>query len=76
MARRDRADTSVEVTLAAKLQATDRRFDEAGAAVFVDETAAECLDDKILDASVEAPGVRFTIRNPRSRPPGQTDRLT
>jgi iron-sulfur cluster assembly protein len=73
-ARRGRADTSVEVTLVAEPEAMDQKIDEAGARVFVDETAAEFLDDKILDASVEARGVRFTILNPRSAPPGQTDR--
>ena len=55
---------------------THQKIDEAGAAILVDKTAAEFLDDKILDAFVEAQGVRFTIRNPRSRALGQTDRLT
>jgi hypothetical protein len=41
-----------------------------------DDTAAEFLDDKVLDASVEAKGVRFTILNPRSRARGGTDQLT
>jgi iron-sulfur cluster assembly protein len=63
-ARRGRADSSVEVTLADEPEATDQTIDEAGATVFVDETAAEFLDDKVLDASVEAKGVRFTILNP------------
>lgn len=57
-ARRGRADTSVEVTLADEPEATDQTIDEAGATVFLDETAAEFLDDKVLDASVEAEGVR------------------
>ncbi len=36
--------------------------DEAGARVFLEETAAETLDDKILDAQVdESGGVQFTI---------------
>ena len=75
-ARRGRAHTSVEVTLADEPEATDQTIDEAGATVFVDETAAEFLDDKVLDASVEAKGVHFTILNPRSRARGQTDQLT
>ena len=76
-ARRGRADTSsVEVTLADEPEATDQTIDETNATVFVDETAAEFLDDKVLDASVEAKGVRFTILNPRSRARGQTDQLT
>lgn len=75
-ARRSRADTAVEVTLADEPGATDHTIDEAGATVFVDETAAEFLDDKVLDASVEAKGVRFTVLNPRSRARGGTDPLT
>ena len=55
-ARRGRADTSVEVTLANEPGATDQTIDEAGATIFVDETAAEFLDDKVLDASVEGEG--------------------
>jgi iron-sulfur cluster assembly protein len=36
--------------------------EEAGARVFLEETAAATLDDKILDAQVdEAGGVQFTI---------------
>jgi len=75
-ARPGRADTSVEVTLANSPEATDQTIDEAGATVFVDETAAEYLDDKILDASVEAKGVRFTILNARPRARSETDQLT
>jgi iron-sulfur cluster assembly protein len=65
-ARRGRAETAVQVTLADQPGATDQTIDEAGATVFVEETAAEFLDDKVLDASVEAKGVRFTVLNPRS----------
>ena len=75
-ARRGRADTAVELTLADEPGATDKTIDEAGATVFVAETAAEFLDDKVLDASVEAKGVRFTVLNPRSRARGGTDPLT
>jgi iron-sulfur cluster assembly protein len=74
--RPSRAAESVEVTLAAEPEATDQTIDEAGATVFVDETAAEFLDDKVLDASVEAKGVRFTILNSRSHAPGEIDQLT
>ena len=60
----------------ADVGATDETIDEAGATLFVDETAAEFLDDKVLDASVEAKGVRFTILNSRSHAPGEIDQLT
>jgi iron-sulfur cluster assembly protein len=75
-ARRGRADTAVEVTLADEPGAMDQTIDEAGATVFVDETAAEFLDDKVLDASIEAKGVRFTVLKPRPRAQGSTDSLT
>jgi hypothetical protein len=39
--------------------------------VFVEASAAEFLDDKILDASVEADGVRFTILEPREDAAGE-----
>jgi iron-sulfur cluster assembly protein len=63
--------TPLEVALADEPEATDRTIEEAGATLFVEETAAELLDDKILDASVEADGVRFTILEPREGAPGE-----
>jgi iron-sulfur cluster assembly protein len=75
-ARRGRADSAVEVTLADEPEATDQTIDEAGATVFVDETAAEFLDGKVLDASVEARGVRFTILNPDRALGARPDQLT
>jgi iron-sulfur cluster assembly protein len=74
--RRGGADTAVELTLADEPGATDQTIDEAGATVFVDRTAAEFLDDKVLDAFVEAKGVRFTVLEPRSRAQVSTDPLT
>jgi iron-sulfur cluster assembly protein len=55
------ADTSVEITLVDEPETTDRTVEEAGARVFVDEGTAEFLEDKVLDAAVDARGVRFTI---------------
>jgi iron-sulfur cluster assembly protein len=63
--------TPLEVALAEEPEATDQTIEEAGATLFVEETAAELLDDKILDASVEADGVRFTILEPREGAPGE-----
>ncbi len=43
-------------------QPGDQVLEEAGARVFLEETAAVTLDDKILDAQVdENGGVQFTI---------------
>jgi iron-sulfur cluster assembly protein len=55
------ADTSVDIKLVDEPDTTDQTIEAAGARVFVDEGAAEFLDDKVLDAAVEATGVRFTI---------------
>jgi iron-sulfur cluster assembly protein len=55
------ADTSVEITLVDEPETTDRTVEDAGARVFVDEGTAEFLEDKVLDAAVDARGVRFTI---------------
>jgi Fe-S cluster assembly iron-binding protein IscA len=51
----------VEITLVDEPETTDRTVEEAGARVFVEEGAAEFLEDKVLDAEVDARGVRFTI---------------
>lgn len=43
-------------------QPGDQVLEEAGARVFLEETAADTLDDKILDAQVDdRGGVQFTI---------------
>jgi len=45
-------------------QPGDQVLDEGGARVFLEETAAVTLDDKILDAQVDDNGgVQFTIAN-------------
>jgi iron-sulfur cluster assembly protein len=63
--------TPLEVALADEPEATDQTIEEAGATLFVEETAAEFLEDKILDATVEADGVRFTILEPREGASGE-----
>jgi iron-sulfur cluster assembly protein len=55
------ADTPLQVALADEPEAADQTIEDGGATVFVDASAAEFLDDKTLDVSVEADGVRFTI---------------
>ncbi len=45
-------------------QPGDQVLEEEGARVFLEETAAVTLDDKILDAQVDqSGGVQFTIAN-------------
>jgi iron-sulfur cluster assembly protein len=70
------ADTSVDITLVDEPETTDRTVEEAGARVFVDEGAAEFLQDKVLDAAVDARGVRFTILAQKSGAQGQGEWAT
>lgn len=53
--------TSLQVAMAEKPAETDETLDERGAKVFVAAEAAPLLDDKVLDADVDAGRVRFTI---------------
>jgi Fe-S cluster assembly iron-binding protein IscA len=65
------AGTPLQVALADEPEAADQTIEEGGATVFVEASAAEFLDDKILDASVEADGVRFTVLEPREDAAGE-----
>jgi Fe-S cluster assembly iron-binding protein IscA len=65
------AGAPLQVALADEPDAEDQTIEEGGATVFVEATAAEFLDDKVLDASVEADGVRFTIVEPRDDAAGE-----
>lgn len=40
----------------------DSVVESEGARVFLDESGAAALDDKVLDATVDGEGVRFTLR--------------
>jgi Fe-S cluster assembly iron-binding protein IscA len=51
----------LEVTVAEVPADSDQVLDEAGARVFVEEHAAEILDDKTLDAQIEGQKVGFYI---------------
>ena len=51
----------LEVTIAAVPAEGDQVIGELGARVFVDEAAAEFLDDKVLDASISGEEIRFAI---------------
>jgi iron-sulfur cluster assembly protein len=58
------ADESAELALstAASPEPGDQVVEDQGARVFLEETAAETLDDKVLDAQVdESGGVQFTL---------------
>jgi Fe-S cluster assembly iron-binding protein IscA len=50
------------LTTASSPEAGDQVVEDEGARVFLEETAAETLDDKVLDAQVdESGGVQFTL---------------
>jgi Fe-S cluster assembly iron-binding protein IscA len=51
----------LQLTVAAVPAEADQVIDEEGARVFVDEEAADFLDDKVLDASIVGEEVRFAI---------------
>lgn len=51
----------LEVTVASGPDTSDEVIDEEGARVFLEDTVAPFLDDKVLDAEVVDEGVRFTL---------------
>jgi Fe-S cluster assembly iron-binding protein IscA len=57
------AATGLQVGLAATPDANDEVIEERGARVFVEDTAAMLLDDKVLDAERSGEQVRFSIAN-------------
>ncbi|MDO8213506.1 HesB/YadR/YfhF-family protein [Conexibacter sp. CPCC 206217] len=52
---------ALEVTVAEVPADSDHVLDEAGARVFVEDTAAQILDDKMLDAQIDGQRVGFYI---------------
>jgi Fe-S cluster assembly iron-binding protein IscA len=55
--------TPLEISLAAGPEASDQTVEEGGATVYVEDDVAEFLDDKVLDATVDAGQVRFRIQD-------------
>jgi iron-sulfur cluster assembly protein len=52
---------TLEVSVAEIPAESDQVLDRSGARVFVERTAAELLDDKLLDAQIDGNRVGFTI---------------
>jgi len=52
---------TLEVSIAALPAEEDQVIEDSGAHVFLEPTAAEALDDKVLDAEVEGGEVRFAV---------------
>lgn len=57
------AATGLQVGLAESPDTNDEVIEEGGARVFVEDTAAMLLDDKVLDADRSGEQVRFSIAN-------------
>lgn len=59
---------TLEVSVAEVPAESDQVLDQDGARVFVEATAAELLDDKLLDAQVDGNRVGFTISDQADQP--------
>jgi iron-sulfur cluster assembly protein len=58
----DGQEAELALTTATTPEPGDQVVEDQGARVFLEETAAETLDDKVLDAQVdESGGVQFTL---------------
>lgn len=53
--------TPLEIGLAAQAEPQDEIVESGGARIYLDPPAAQVLDDKELDASIDGDQVRFTI---------------
>ena len=53
--------TPLEIGLAGEAQPQDETVEAGGARIYLDPPAAEVLDDKILDASIDGGQVHFSI---------------
>ena len=62
------AETGLQVGLAARPDTNDEVIEERGARVFVEDTAALLLDDKVLDADRSGEQVRFSIARQNQGP--------
>ena len=54
-------EATLELSVAEQPDALDEVVEQEGAQVFLEPLAAEALSDKVLDASVDDGGVRFTL---------------
>jgi iron-sulfur cluster assembly protein len=57
----DGDEATLELSVAEQPEALDEVVEQEGAHIFLEPVAAEALSDKVLDASVEDGGVRFTL---------------
>jgi iron-sulfur cluster assembly protein len=57
----DGDEATLELSVAEEPDTLDKVIEQEGAHVFLEPLAAEALSDKVLDASVDDGGVRFTL---------------
>lgn len=57
----DDQQAQLELSVAANPEPGDTQVEKEGANVYLDEKVAPFLDDKILDATIDAEGPSFTI---------------
>ena len=55
------SEASLELAVADEPDAGDQVMDAEGATVYLEQSAAAYLDDKVLDANVDGERVRFSI---------------
>lgn len=55
------SEATLELTLAAEPEAADQVVDASGSHVFVEPSAAQFLEDKVLHATFEDQSIRFAI---------------
>lgn len=61
-------EATLEMSLIDEPDVSDELIEHEGARVYLEPLAAEALTDKVLDASVEEEGIRFTIVDQTSGP--------
>lgn len=69
------SESTLELSVVESPAETDRVIEDQGTRVFLEQLAADYLEDKVLDAEVEGEQVRFTLQDqaPRSAPRGAPD---
>jgi len=55
------SQASLEIALAPEPAASDKVIDAEGATIYLEQNAADLLDDKQLDADVEGDQIRFSV---------------
>jgi Fe-S cluster assembly iron-binding protein IscA len=71
----DEQQAALQLAVAQEPDALDEVVEQEGAQVFLEPVVAQALADKVLDASVEDDGVRFTIHEQPEGPEGPVESM-